>query len=639
MKQAQSKQVSENPFFGKRALLSMQRTLERTADEQANRSTVNLLLNAAWQEAKTPEEIQLFFILMFSMGDIENRQHNMFPVKVDQGGHSKRKLFRQCLQWTLDTPSARENFYKLLPVIAEYTNYENMFYNQLRTDVKSKKVTSYEVMNIDKTQVAEYIALKLSTATDYEKQLIAKFLPKIPKTKRWRKGKDGKSYAQPKREATLQKDKWNVELISAIKLSCSWTSEQYVAFRSHWLQNTEAHLFSSKKICEMDKIQFANWLDQLPSGARYRVQRRLLGKGENKNSTILVSKGKWKLKTGEDMAAVYNKWMSDKEEAMKKLASLSEADKKAMLTTDLKKLTKTAKITTGATTLYDAFTEMYSGEGYGRDTLNVNNSETQVKIQQLVDKIKIDVPVLVILDNSGSMNGPILAQGGKYIERMQFAKFVATLMLYKNPSPELKNFFIKFNTTASVVHDGAYLETKVGINRFLATSQDTRVDELVRKGKPFIETFKQIDKLISTTGTTCINSVSRALKSWVDEDPQSKDMKIEAIQAYPVFLIISDGDLNNDTDPNKSITQFKQEMLQWFGASPVVVLWDIVNDGRDKSRVFENVDNMIHVAGMNAAVINQIFLNINDIDILDVYITLKTTFESNRYEVVKKLLK
>lgn len=630
MKQTQ-KEVSENPFYGYRALLTMQTQLQRTSDADANAATVRSLLNTAWAEVKmTKEHRQLFFILMFSFGDIENRQHNIFPVKVDQGGHSKRRMFRMCLDWVLSTKDAEQYFYPLMPVIAEYTNYENLFYNQLRTD-KSKTATR-EVLQIDKKKVASYLVDRLKVGEQMEKQLIVKFLPKWPSVKRWRKDKEGKSFAQPKRAATLQKDQWNKDLINAINTEAGWTLPEYKAFRSEHLKNTEAHLFSTKKICEFDELQFKSWLDTLPSGARYRVQRRLFDVEEY--SKALKSKEKWKLKSGKDMGGVYLAWIKAKEEAMKLLVSLTEEDKKEMSAAQLQKLEKTAKINTGATTLFEAFMNIY----INGSQIDVNNPETQVRIQHLVDKLKIDVPVLVILDVSGSMQSNV-SVGGKNLSRLQFAMFCAALMLYKNPSEDMKSFMITFGSQAQVISDDSFVNSQIGKNRYVPQTKQIKLEQLVLKGKPFIDTFKQLQSILRTDGATDLSCVSRDLKQWVDSDASTKSIKIEAIRAYPVFLVISDGDLNSSWTPKDSFQKFKSEMLQWFGADPLIVLWDIKSDSRSESKSqFEDTDNFIHVTGMNAAIINQIFLNINDLDILDVFISLKTTFETNRYLPVKQLI-
>lgn len=627
--QAKARAVSENMFYNKRGLLEMQRSLEKWTDNAVNQSTVDTLLTTAWKDVNSIEDTQLFFILMFSAGDIANREHNMFSGKVNQGGHSKRNIFRYCLTWTLKNQP--EHFYQSLPIISEYTNYENMFYNQLRTDTK-KRVLSYNVLDVDKEKIAIYLGAKLkdSSVSDFEKGLIAKFLPKIPQTKRWRKTKEGVSYSQTKKPHTLTKDKWNVELIKAIKTECGWSDKDYCAFRSSHLKDTEAHLFSSKKITNFDTVEFKSWLDKQPAGARYRVQRRLLE--IPKGSSTPVTRGTWKLSNGTDMGGIYLEWMKEKEQAMKKLVSLTEEDKKNMSTAELKTLTKAAKINTGATTIYDSFLEMYDGA-----RLNLT-SEGQVKMQQLVDKVKLDVPVLVLLDNSPSMDQHINTDTGKGIARMELATFLAALMLYKNPDEEMKSFMMTFNSVGKVIHDGAYLETSTGRNRFVQTKHDQKVEELVLRGKPFYETFRQLKSMITTAGGTSITAISSALKAWVDEDESSKNVKIEAIRNYPVWLIISDGDLNNNYSAKASMEDFQRQMLHWFGATPVVVLWDLLSGNQRKADCFEGLDNFVHFAGVNPATVNQIFLNIDDLDIIDVYISLKAIFESDRYEPVKQVI-
>jgi hypothetical protein len=631
MKLSQVKKTnnSENPFYGAKSLLLMQRELERITDENTDQRKVNGLLDLAWKDSNSKELRQLFFIIIFALGDIANREHNMFAKKTDQGGASKRKMFRQCLLWILN--NAPEQFYLFLPIISEYTNYENLFYNQIRTDPKTKAVLSQERLPVDYDKISEFLREKVSNVktTQFELQCIAKFLPKIPQTKRWRKNKKtGKTYSHIKRSVTLSKDANNIIFIKSICKAFDWNSSDYKKFRSKYLANTEAHLFSSKKICDFDKVEFLSWLESLSASARYRVQCRLLDKEGSK----LVSKNKWKLVSGHDMATLYQDWILNKEIAMKKLTSLSEEDKKDMTKVELKQLQKQAKVTTGAQTIYDLFVELYSNES----TLTIT-PELNVKLQFLVDKIKLDVPVMVVLDTSVSMRGKLPVKN-VIVNRIQFAKLAAAIMLYKNPNPDLKSFMIKFNSSASIITDNTFEQTVIGKNRFVAKKQDVRVNYLVLKGKPFAETFRQLEQLIDTGGSTDLVSVCRLLKNWVDEDPLTKQLKVEAIQEYPVWLIISDGDLNNSRDATQSMAEFKQTMLQYFGFDPVVVIWDIKEETGSKISHFENIENVIHLTGLNPANINQVFLNISDMDVIDTYISLKTVHASNRYEPVRQLV-
>jgi hypothetical protein len=648
--QAKTQAVSENPFYGCRALLIMQRFFEKVIDENTTQQEVLNIIRPAWEEvqAGTKEMKELFFIILFSAGDISNREHNMFgSTKVQQGGHSKRKAFRYACTWMLINQP--ESFYGYLPLIAEYTNYENLFFNQLRTDRKTGKLITHDFLPVDHTRVAEFIATKVldPKTTEFELGLIAKFLPKVPTTNRYRKDKEGKTAVRAKKEHTVQKDVLTRAMIKAMCDRMSWDivkyekNTRYVGyekFRSKYLALTEAHLFSSMKIKAFDKVQFLTWLEGLPAGARYRTQCRIV----NKEGSILKTNSKWKLSTGEDMGEVYLQWIADKEVAMKKLVSLSDEDKKNMDKGELKALSKQAKVTTGGTTLFDSLKELYSAGHSIQYT-----AESNVKLQTLIDKVKLDVPVMVCIDVSGSMGTAIDAGGGLRIDRIQFAKLIASVMLYKNPNPDLGSMFTTFGSDATLYYDEAQVSVSESFNRYTqGATKSKKLPKLADRTKPFSETFRLVDSLFRTEGVTNLNAVSRRLKAWVDEDPALKQMRVECIQQYPVWLIISDGDFNNGHSGPASLLQFKSEMLQWFGAEPVIVLWDILSadqaaytsgDSGHRDTRFESIDNFVHLAGVNPASLNQVFLNINDVQVIDIYTSLETLHKSDRYDPVKKL--
>lgn len=653
MKVAQAKQqaVSENPFYGCRALLTMQKFFEKVIDDTATQSQVNPILKAAWAEADTKEKKEMFFVIIFSAGDITNREHNMFgSIKVQQGGHSKRKAFRYACNWILMHQA--EAFYSYLPLIAEYTNYENLFFNQLRTDRKSGALISHDFLPVDQGKVVEYLAQKVldTKTTEFELSLIAKFLPKWPGNKRYRKDKEGNAVTREKKQHTVDKDTLTKSLIITMSERMGWEKVThkdpatdkvrnvrfvgYEKFRSKYLALTEAHLFSSQKIKAFDKVQFLTWLEGLPAGARYRVQCRIL---DEEGTAALKSNGKWKLNTGDDMGDVYLQWIADKEVAMKKLVSLSDEDKKNMDKGELKALTKQSKVTTGGTTLFDSLKDLYSsGSSIKFD------AKSNVRLQTIIDKVKLDVPVMTCIDVSGSMGNRVDCGNGLTIDRIQFAKLIASVMLYKNPNEDLGSMFTTFGSDATLYYDEAAVSTRESVNRYVQGDVKTKkLSKLADRSKPFSECFKLVDSLFRTEGVTKLNAVSKRLKAWVDEDPSLKQMRVEAIQQYPVWLIISDGDFNNNDNGPASLLQFKSEMLQWFGADPVIVLWDIL-DARyseigERSTRFENIDNFIHLAGVNPASINQVFLNINDIQVLDIYTSLETLYKSDRYAPVKLL--
>lgn len=642
--QAKKQEVSENPFYGLRNLLVLNKYYEKVVDTNTNEGEINRLLHAAWQEAETSGEKakQLFFIIVFSGGDIANREHNMFgKIKVDQGGQAKRKAFRLSLKWILCNQASY--FYKFLPIIAEYTNYENLWYNQIRTDRNKGTLLSTERLPISPLKVVEYLREKLldTTTTPFELQCIAKFLPKVPQTKRWRKDKEGKSVVIPKKTHTLEKDRVNLALIQNLSGAMGWKTivypkmvrfKGYEEFRSQHLSTSEAHLFSTKKITLMDDIQFQTWLETLPAGARYRVQCRLL----TKEGTTLKSKGVWKTSTGSDMGVVYQDWMLNKEIAMKKLTSLSDEEKKNMGKEELKALTKQAATTTGANSVFDVFADLYRSCNGRVDPSNIT-PETNVLLQTLIGKIKLDVPLMVCIDVSGSMGSKVNC-AGIYMDRRNVANMMAAIALYKNPKPELGNTIISFDGKATVYSDGVAFKENWYANKFLMpTTKDGKLDKLCDTKKPFIETLSTMEAIFAPDGVTNFSSVADYLKQWVDEDPGDKARRIEIIQSYPVWMMISDGDLNSAGTPGGSMDQFKNKMLQWFGAAPVIVVWDILSDSTHNTTYFENIENVVHFAGVNPGIINQLFCNIDNLTVIDIYTQLNTLYQTNRYEPVKAL--
>jgi len=644
--QAKAQAVSENPFYGKKALLTLLKYYEKVVDENTNAAELNRLLNAAWTEVAEEQNSQfkeLFFMIIFAGGDIANREHNMFAnIKVDQGGQAKRKAFRLSLAWILD--NQREYFYKFLPLIAEYTNYENLFYNQIRTDRRKGTLLSKESLDIDRQRVAHYLVEKLNNehTTDLERTLIAKFLPKVPKSKRWRKDKEGKSVVRNKKAHTLAKDAKNLQFISTFNNVAGWETidygknvrfKGYEQFRSKFLASTEAHLFSSKKILDFDTTQFLVWLESLPAGARFRVQCRLVEKA----GTGFKSRGKWISKGGSDLGVAYLQWLADKETAMKKLVSLTDEEKAKMDKGELKTLTKQASITTGGNTIWDAFVDLYKSSN-GSINANKVDSQTNVLLQKLVDQVKLDVPIMVCTDISGSMSGRISASGNTTVDRLDLAKLMTAIALYKNPNDELGNTFMTFESRAKVYSDNLKVQvTTPGSNRFMQSStSNTTLPVLCDKKKPFVETLARISGMFHATGGTNFSSVADELKRWVDQDPDDSNRRIEIIQSYPVWLMISDGDLNSAGTPGGSMDQFKNKMLNWFGASPVIVVWDILDDRYVRNvNYFENIDNVVHLAGVNPGIINQVFCNLSDLDVIDIYTQLNSLHKSSRYEPVK----
>ncbi len=649
------KLTQENPFYGKSALLSLSTQIHKLESDVVNQSQLNQLLSNAWTSCKTEEDKALFWILVFSAGDIANRDHNLFrklKVKVEGGGNSARNVFYFASVWALThSKETTTQWYSFMDLIPEYTNWENLFYNGIRTDRKKGTVIEQRKLPIDVKKVAKYLAKIISNpkTPDVTHVILAKFIDK-PRTADRQKKVVINTKNKKKMETVTKRDFSIGEVVNmkrglqpktlevmdfksqlAIELSkeLNWETVQYPKnirfiglekYKATWNRMSEAYLFSSKEILNLDEPQFIKWLDGLPSGARFNVQRRLL----NKEGKKFVTKGKWITEKGIDLATWYLNWLSSKETAQAVLRQITPEDKKNMTVKEVKQLEKAAKVNTGATTFIDILVDIFKGG---------NSSDINTRAQSILDKINIQVPVLVIADVSGSMSGSSarVTHNGISFTPMQLAQLATTIFLLKNPNEELSSMFIRFDSNTEIVMDGS-----VGIdktNRFM-TGKEIKVDHLIDKTKDFLTNYQSITKQIFARGSTNFNTVAQELRRWVESDKNFRNEKIEIINSYPVWLVISDGDMNNMGNAGASMRQFQMEMKQYFGWNGIVVVWDVKQQEVGNSK-FENIENVMYYGGFNTSILHQIFCNLHDMDIIDVYTPLVSMFRSQRYAPVR----
>jgi len=647
---------TENPFYGKRNMLEMFQKVSKLG-ENPSESSVFGYLDKAYKEASTKQEKELFYVMLFSFGDIVNRDHNLFVKnygknKTQKGGESLRKVFIYGLKWMLKNDS--DQFYNFLPIVGEYTNLENPFYYQLRTDRKTGRLletVSIVPENVEDRKefidnVSTFLAeiISSSKTTHAVHTVISKWLkaPRFSKRTRTYLRKDGSQVKKKRalKSHTVKKEQFEYELASALSKKMGWEvisyphNKKFVGlnlYKSKHNQLTESVLFATKKVLEMDKDQFCSWLDKLPSGARYRVQCRLF----NKDGKNLVSTKKWIGKYG-DLADFYNEWLKQKEvsnkvvreleqKAQTNSAGLTEQEKEVLM-----KAKKDAKVNTGATTTLDVIADFFSG--------NKSTSELNSIADNLLNKIDMRVPVLVIADKSGSMSSNSVTHKGVRFRAVDMARLVATTFLLKNPDPELGQMLVTFDDTASVIVPGVST-TVMGDNRFMS-GRTIKVDDFVDRKKSFMDNYASVSKHIYNGGSTKLTAVSKKLKEWVMDAPENeRDGRKEMINRYPVFLVVSDGDINNDYNATASVQQFMMEMRQFFGWNGVLVIWDVKDpNASDEKCKFENIENVMYFGKCNAQALTQVFSNIHDLDVIDVYEPLNAIYKSNRYQPVKDLV-
>jgi hypothetical protein len=667
-----NKLLQENPFYGMEAMLDMFQQLPKVGTSP-NKNTVFGYLKAAYAEAKTIEQKELFYAIMFSIGDISNREHNIyrkFGIKQpDQGGSSLRVAFVYCLEWMLThSEETKRQFYSFLPAIAEFSNFENLFYYQLKTDRNKGRKGAVTVIKlpIDVNQVALFLAKVMTDAktTDYTHSLIAKFLPRdsVIKPRRRTKvvtadkekfyskklGKDVKAgdvfHTKTKiLDQTVEREKFKFQLLIALSEVMKWSvikhpnNTRFVGvenYKKMYNRMSEAFLFSSKEILNWDKDQFMKWLDTLPAGARYRVQRRVLDK--DKNGKKFTPNGKWINTFGVDFGTVFQTWEKGKEVAQEVLLNLTEEDKKSMTKEDLKKVQKAARVTTGADTLPVSLAKWKKG--------NLSEAESKLVMQSILDKIKVEVPIFVYSDVSASMTWEpgFMLEGVKFYPR-EMADIAATAFLMKNPKPELGSIIGVFSSESEIIADNNYT-TAVGAmnNKYMHRNTVKGEGLLVDKTKSFVENYQKIQGIMRiyqqrATGTN-IGSVSTSLKRWVDSEPAMSTQRIEMIQQYPIHLYISDGEFNGYGNAKDGIMKHRQQMKQWFGWDGLMIIWDVKAESKMDGKKFDGVPNVMYFGSNNIGTLNQIFTNINDLDIVDTFLPLKAMHNSNRYAPVKALI-
>ena len=120
-----------------------------------------------------------------------------------------------------------------------------------------------------------------------------------------------------------------------------------------------------------------------------------------------------------------------------------------------------------------------------------------------------------------------------------------------------------------------------------------------------------------------------------EKHPEIKD----ALQNYPIWTIISDGEWNSLHSPEASMNDFMRQCEMLLGFKPFIVAIDTQLGWRSGSPTdrFSGIDNMIYIPA-NVAQIEQFLTNFKDMDTFDVYTPLQSIYRSNRYDIIRGLV-
>lgn len=597
---------NENPFYGMRNCLTLM--------QGVGGNITPAMLDNAYKECKTKEQRAMFYSLVFSIGDITARQHNIFKgKKKDSGGNANREGFAVVLSWMW--ANHKDQFLKFLNagLFEEYTCFDHLLRNRVQT--KGKKVLRvHNILAIAeyRTAIAEHLYAVIKGNNPFNKMLVAKFLTLPRLTKR-----AGHKKMLPETKKVME-DK--VKLLIELSQMMGWEFDVtptvanfkgYRAWRKEYNGSLESVLFSTQKINEFKKDEFIDWLDKLPAQARFRVKNKILYSKVKDTETPKYPK----------LQEWYALWEKYKEEKQKEQRILEEKLRQGQASEEdkvkLEKVKKQAKVNVGATNFNEIFEQICC------------NNVDELKIESFMNKVNLPYNSLVIIDDSGSMRG----------KPFNFATFIASVCLCKNPDDDARNLLGFFNTRT---HWHSYIDSKASrvpnsIMRTVVSQQ--KVEPFVDPKLSFMENYRRIDsfcRAVFQSGCTNISSIPEGLHQMCKEHPEILD----ALKSYPVWTIISDGEWNNLRSPEASINDFMRKCENYFGFKPYIVAIDINGSSyssyydRFNAERFSGIDNLMYIPS-NPAQIEQFLTNFKDMDVFDVYTPLQSMYRSNRYDLVR----
>lgn len=606
--------VSDNPFFGLKNCLYL--------FQNGGKSSITPhMLDSAWKEVKDDyDKRKMFYSLLFSIGDITARQHNIFgKAKIDSGGTAARENFRIIMKWMKSTNYLQFVRFMFAKLFNEFTSFDNLLAMRIKTKPKTKQVVeTIDMVGDINNDIAIFIAKIIMHGNPYDKFLVAKFLSRPRLSKRSKH----KIMLPETKELMLKKQTFIKQVCDIINLNYPGNilgyrvKDKYINFTGfyEWKKQfngeLESVMFSSGKIKEFDESSFKLWLDKLPASARHRVRCRVLTK-EN------IIKPKWG-----DIGKWFLAWEKFKEEKQKEVRVVEEKVRQGTATEDEKiKLVETkkeAKVTVGAIKFDQLFAEL------------ITNTADPLKIQPFLDKVVLPYNTLVFVDDSGSMQASY--NENRKFTAYDFAAFMATIFMMKNPDDIGRSLIGLFSgTTRFFTHISAIKNQQ---NRLLNTASKTVNLSFYNANLDFVSNLSNMRAFLHANRTgnqTNIADIPEAIHKWTKGDAAL----IEQIQHFPVWTIITDGNWNNMNSPESSLNEFMRKCQLYLGFKPFVIAIDVTYNSSATAERFVGIENFMFIPP-NPAQIEQFLTNFKDIDVMDIYTPLLSLFRSNRYELVKK---
>lgn len=597
-----------NPFYG------MKNTLEIYQDGSKGVSISNAKLEAAWKECKNNEQLAVLFSVLFFIGDVTNRQHNIFEdTEVDGGGNSQREVFRDNIIPFLVSKVkklSKKDRLTLINLIVEYTTLDNVVSARVKTKKGTKTVVSVidmiSIFGVD--DIASYVSEIIRKGDTFKKICVAKFVTRPRFSKR-----AGKSEILPQ---TVAVHTLRASLLKAISDKAKLPYEDkgtYINFsgfyewRKEYNKDFESVLFSSKEIEKMDKEQFIKFIDSIPSDARFRVRNRVM------------FSDKWT-----ELKQWYTEWEKYKEskqaEQRKLQNQIDQNGASEELVAQLAKVKKEAKVNVGANSFTQLFTQI------------VNGTVDEIKLQPFLDKINLPYNSLIFMDDSGSMSW---GSSGLGFKPFQFAAFMATICMMKNPDSDARNLIGLFSNDCRM-YNGITSQTVKPNSLMVGKTIGSPKTPLINPEDKFLTNLNRMSKWLNGTcvnGATYVTSIPDGINKWAGGNSE----KLEELMKYPVWTIISDGNFNNSSSVEASMNEFMRKCQIYFGFKPFVILIDVAVNSAAKITRFSGIDNVM-IVPPNPAAIEMLLTNFKDMDTYDVYTPLLSLSRSSRYAPVRKFV-
>lgn len=597
-------------------VLKALRALRR--EDTLNQQAVDELLDAAYLEAKTANELTMFRRVLLHVGDVA-RRHNILRelgIKSEAGGAQMRSNFRKILVWWAN--NMPDTFAGNIRVFVEFTVLENLMYYQNTTDRKTGQLIKTEICFPDNESLFAYLQGEISNKRNLE--LIARHLP-AHKTGKFRttskkmmgfKGKESFSWTVPEHAAwvtvnnkpvswgddrkiqlnsgdivkyprakqnfTLLKQQYINAWIASFCEFMGWTIDMYKSFRSQ--QSSPEQLFSSKSILNLSKEEFIKFLEGLTASQRYRVNHQMVDKEDN-------PKPKWGV-----LATWYKEW----EEAQGKVAedlrkAIAEGDEVAEA-----KATKQLKVKTTGLKTVDILMDLLTGN---RTTQFLDTTHT--KLLQSMDLV---ANVFPIIDGSASMDsGMRVSYKGQThsVPMIHVAYSMLITFATRNPNPAFQNTYGWFSRNFHIVGRSKYVNTAP--NQFVAGRSFTRrslTTEVISPAKSFSENFDIMKK--SNPGEVASTNMAAAIRYFLDFKNKTAGVTVEDLPQ--ALLFITDGEYNTGGSPMKALEEAQEQ-----GWNPLLIFWTLY-EGRVLQDDLKGIDNLLFVNGLSESVLSQVLRGI-----------------------------